>query len=90
MRDGITVCCFWNIVWWVNFLLQPVLLFAGEATHSSFYSSSHGALLTGQQEAQRLIDLYSHWWQRPLGSRLCITTCIQRAVRHQRNGHPKY
>ncbi|KAK2171723.1 hypothetical protein NP493_1034g00001 [Ridgeia piscesae] len=39
---------------------KPVLLFAGEATHSSFYSSSHGALLTGQQEAQRLIDLYSH------------------------------
>ena len=40
-------------------VLQPVLMFAGEATHATFYSSSHGALLSGQREAKRLIDLYS-------------------------------
>lgn len=39
---------------------RPVLLFAGEATHTTFYSSSHGALLSGEREAQRIIDLYSH------------------------------
>ena len=40
-------------------MLQPTLCFAGEATHPSFYSSSHGALLSGEREAKRLIDFYS-------------------------------
>jgi spermine oxidase len=39
---------------------RPLMMFAGEATHTHFYSSSHGALLTGQREAQRLLDLYQH------------------------------
>ncbi|NWJ00190.1 PAOX oxidase, partial [Crypturellus undulatus] len=34
------------------------LLFAGEATHRSFYSTTHGALLSGWREAERLNDLY--------------------------------
>ena len=38
--------------------LQPTLMFAGEATHPSFYSSTHGALLTGRREADRLINYY--------------------------------
>jgi spermine oxidase len=38
---------------------KPMLLFAGEATHSTFYSSSHGAMLSGQREAERIIDLYN-------------------------------
>jgi len=38
---------------------KPVLQFAGEATHSTFYSSSHGAMLSGQREAERLMDLYN-------------------------------
>lgn len=37
---------------------KPVLLFAGEATHPQYYSSSHGALLSGEREAQRISDLY--------------------------------
>lgn len=37
---------------------EPVLLFAGEATHPKFYSSSHGALLSGEREAKRIINLY--------------------------------
>ncbi|KAK3094971.1 hypothetical protein FSP39_008532 [Pinctada imbricata] len=39
---------------------KPVLLFAGEATHESFYSTTHGAFLSGQREAQRILDLYKN------------------------------
>lgn len=32
-----------------------MLLFAGEHTHSSFYSTVHGAYLSGQKAAQILV-----------------------------------
>ncbi|XP_056387205.1 peroxisomal N(1)-acetyl-spermine/spermidine oxidase-like isoform X1 [Hyla sarda] len=34
------------------------ILFAGEATIRNFYSTTHGALMSGWREAQRLIDKY--------------------------------
>lgn len=39
--------------------LQPVVLFAGEHTHSSFYSTVHGAFLTGRSAAQVLLSYQS-------------------------------
>ncbi|XP_047221636.1 spermine oxidase isoform X2 [Girardinichthys multiradiatus] len=34
------------------------VLFAGEATHRKYYSTTHGALLSGQREATRLMEVY--------------------------------
>lgn len=33
-------------------MFQPVILFAGEHTHSNFYSTVHGAFLSGRTAAQ--------------------------------------
>lgn len=41
-----------------NHFGKEVLLFAGEATHSSFYSSVHGAIESGWREADRLTEMY--------------------------------
>lgn len=40
-------------------LFQPVLLFAGEHTHSNFYSTVHGAYLSGRTAAQILLETES-------------------------------
>ncbi|XP_035493633.2 spermine oxidase isoform X1 [Scophthalmus maximus] len=34
------------------------VLFAGEATHRKYYSTTHGALLSGQREATHLVEMY--------------------------------
>ena len=35
------------------------LLFAGEATHSEYFSTVHGAILSGQREADRITAYYT-------------------------------
>lgn len=37
-------------------LFQPAVLFAGEHTHSNFYSTVHGAYLSGRTAAQLLLQ----------------------------------
>ncbi|XP_075787093.1 spermine oxidase isoform X2 [Pelodiscus sinensis] len=34
------------------------VMFSGEATHRKYYSTTHGALLSGQREAAHLIEMY--------------------------------
>uniref|UniRef100_A0A672KJL2 Peroxisomal N(1)-acetyl-spermine/spermidine oxidase-like n=2 Tax=Sinocyclocheilus grahami TaxID=75366 RepID=A0A672KJL2_SINGR len=36
------------------------VLFAGEATHENFYTTTHGAYLTGVREAERIISYYTN------------------------------
>ena len=37
---------------------RPRVLFAGEATHSIYFSTVHGAIETGYREARRILSLY--------------------------------
>ncbi|XP_055316330.1 peroxisomal N(1)-acetyl-spermine/spermidine oxidase-like isoform X2 [Sitodiplosis mosellana] len=37
---------------------SPVVLFAGEACHEKYFSTAHGAFLSGFEQAQRIVELY--------------------------------
>lgn len=37
----------------------PVILFAGEACHQQYFSTAHGAFLSGIEQAQNILDFYT-------------------------------
>ncbi|CAG0891656.1 unnamed protein product [Darwinula stevensoni] len=39
--------------------IDPRILFAGEATHPDYFSTMHGAFMSGLREAQRIMDFYA-------------------------------
>lgn len=45
-------------------ILEPIVIFAGEHTHSTFYSTVHGAYLSGRTAAQALLS-HQHVSKRP-------------------------
>lgn len=42
----------------MNLMDAPVLLFAGEACHDKYFSTAHGAFLSGMEQAKQLLDFY--------------------------------
>lgn len=36
----------------------PIVLFAGEACHDKYFSTAHGAFLSGMEQAEKLMDEY--------------------------------
>lgn len=36
---------------------DPMIMFAGEATHENYYQSTHGAYLTGIRESNRILGI---------------------------------
>lgn len=37
---------------------MPVILFAGEACHQQYFSTAHGAFLSGIEQAEKILDFY--------------------------------
>lgn len=37
---------------------HPVLLFAGEACHEKFFSTAHGAFLSGMEQAKKIVEFF--------------------------------
>lgn len=37
---------------------MPVILFAGEACHQQYFSTAHGAFLSGIEQAQKILNFY--------------------------------
>lgn len=36
----------------------PIVLFAGEACHDKYFSTAHGAFLSGMEQVQKFMDEY--------------------------------
>lgn len=37
----------------------PILLFAGEACHEKYFSTAHGAFLSGMEQAEKILEFYN-------------------------------
>lgn len=38
---------------------MPVMLFAGEACHDKYFSTAHGAFLSGMEQTQKILQHYN-------------------------------
>lgn len=42
----------------VNDFRAPLILFAGEACHQQYFSTAHGAFLSGIEQAEKILNFY--------------------------------
>lgn len=59
---------------------KPILMFAGEATSHHYYSTVHGALESGQREANRVSDFYSRYVEHLIFSFCCHPSSVKKIV----------
>ncbi|XP_059608522.1 spermine oxidase-like [Phlebotomus argentipes] len=52
-------CCLTDPLPFLNMPSHPAVFLAGEACHTKYFSTAHGAFASGVEQARKIVDLYS-------------------------------